>query len=191
MVRYTTRLFAIALAAFLLVSARPAQGKAKNFLDSDDAKEKDEPQKFLKDYDKLTKGKDADWVYFPNGSLKSFKTVTVKEFEENGKGREARDAAREGKDYMEQWLEKQGFKVVKSGGELVVEGNVFNAWEPHGAGRYWGGWMANPGVGLEILAKDSKGNIVGELRHKAKGTTIRDAVENGLEEVAKALVDGR
>jgi len=186
-----TRLFAIALAAFLLVSARPAQGKAKNFLDSDDAKEKDEPQKFLKDYDKLTKGKDADWVYFPNGSLKSFKTVTVKEFEENGKGREARDAAREGKDYMEQWLEKQGFKVVKSGGELVVEGNVFNAWEPHGAGRYWGGWMANPGVGLEILAKDSKGNIVGELRHKAKGTTIRDAVENGLEEVAKALVDGR
>ena len=191
MVRYTTRLFAIALAAFLLVSARPAQGKAKNFLDSDDAKEKDEPQKFLKDYDKLTKGKDADWVYFPNGSLKSFKTVTVKAFEENGKGREARDAAREGKDYMEQWLEKQGFKVVKSGGELVVEGNVFNAWEPHGAGRYWGGWMANPGVGLEILAKDSKGNIVGELRHKAKGTTIRDAVENGLEEVAKALVDGR
>jgi hypothetical protein len=191
MVRYTTRLFAIALAAFLFVSARPAQGKARNFLDSDDAKEKDEPQKFLKDYDKLTKGKDADWVYFPNGSLKSFKTVTVKEFEENGKGREARDAAREGKDYMEQWLEKQGFKVVKSGGELVVEGNVFNAWEPHGAGRYWGGWMANPGVGLEILAKDSKGSIVGELRHKAKGTTIRDAVENGLEEVAKALVDGR
>ncbi|HYR45683.1 MAG TPA: hypothetical protein VER78_01665 [Thermoanaerobaculia bacterium] len=191
MVRYTTRLFAIALAAFLLVSARPAQGKAKNFLDSDDAKEKDEPQKFLKDYDKLTKGKDADWVYFPNGSLKGFKTVTVKEFEENGKGREARDAAREGKDYMEQWLEKQGFKVVKSGGELVIEGNVFNAWEPHGAGRYWGGWMANPGVGLEILAKDSKGNIVGELRHKAKGTTIRDAVENGLEEVAKAFVDGR
>ena len=191
MVRYTTRLFAIALAAFLLVSARPAQGKAKNFLDSDDAKEKDEPQKFLKDYDKLTKGKDADWVYFPNGSLKSFKTATVKEFEENGKGREARDAAREGRDYMEQWLEKQGFKVVKSGGEIVVEGNVFNAWEPHGAGRYWGGWMANPGVGLEVMVKDSKGNIVGELRHKAKGTTIRDAVENGLEEVAKALVDGR
>jgi hypothetical protein len=191
MVRYTTRLFAIALAAFLLVSARPAQGKGKNFLDSDDAKEKDEPQKFLKDYDKLTKGKDADWVYFPSGSLKSFKTVTVKEFEENGKGREARDAAREGKDYMEQWLDKQGFKVVKSGGDLVVEGNVFNAWEPHGAARYWGGWMANPGVGLEVIAKDSKGVIVGEVRHKAKGTTVRDAVENGLEEVTKAFVAGK
>jgi hypothetical protein len=190
MVRHMTRLFAIALTAFLVLSARPAEAAKKNFLDSDDAKEKDEPQKYLKDYDKLTKGKDADWVYFPSGSLKSFKTVTVKEFEENGRGREARDAAREGKDYMEQWLDKQGFKVVKSGGDLVIEGNVFNAWEPHGAARYWGGWAANPGVGLEVVARDAKGNIVGEVRHKAKGSTIRDAVENGLEDVAKALAGG-
>src|SRR2546425_8663411 len=116
MVRYTTRFFAIALAASLLVWARPAQGKAKNFLDSEDAKEKDEPQKFLPDYDKLTKGKDADWVYFPNGQgLKAFKTVTVKEFEENGRGRESRDAARDAKDYMERWLEKQGLQIVKNG----------------------------------------------------------------------------
>jgi hypothetical protein len=190
MVRHMTRLFAIALTAFLVLSARPAEAARKNFLDSDDAKEKDEPQKYLKDYDKLTKGKDADWVYFPSGSLKSFKTVTVKEFEENGRGREARDAAREGKDYMEQWLDKQGFKVVKSGGDLRIEGNVFNAWEPHGAARYWGGWAANPGVGLEVVATDAKGNIVGEVRHKAKGSTIRDAVENGLEDVAKALANG-
>ncbi len=192
MVRYTFRFLTIVLAAFLALSARPAQaGKGKTFLDSDDAKEKDEPQKFLKDYDKLVKGKDADWVYFPEGSLKKYRTVTVKEFEENGRGREARDAARDGKDYMEQWLDKRGFKVVKSGGELVIEGNVFNAWEPHGAARYWGGWMANPGVGLEVMAKDSKGNILGQVRHKAKGSTARDAVENALEEVAKAIADGR
>ena len=190
MVRNMTRLFAIALTTFLVLSARPAEAAKKNFLDSDDAKEKDEPQKYLKDYDKLTKGKDADWVYFPNGALKSYKTVSVKEFEENGRGREARDAAREGKDYMEQWLDKQGFKVVKRDGDLVVEGNVFNAWEPHGAARYWGAWAANPGVGLEVMVKDSKGNIVAEVRHKAKGSTIRDAVENGLEEVAKALSKG-
>jgi hypothetical protein len=190
MVRHMTRLFAIALTAVLVLSARPAEAAKKTFLDSDDAKERDEPQKYLKDYDKLTKGKDADWVYFPSGSLKSFKTVTVKEFEENGRGREARDAAREGKDYMEQWLDKQGFKVVKSGGDLLVEGNVFNAWEPHGAARYWGGWAANPGVGLEVVARDAKGNIVAEVRHKAKGSTIRDAVENGLEDVAKALANG-
>ncbi|HEY6050625.1 MAG TPA: hypothetical protein VIZ58_05200 [Thermoanaerobaculia bacterium] len=193
MFRYTTKLFVLALAAVLTLSARPAEAaKGKTFLDSDDAKEKDEPQKFLPDYDKLTKGKDADWVYFPSGSVRDkFKTVTVKEFDENGRGREARDAAREGKDYMEQWLDKQGFKVVKSGGDLVVEGNIFNAWEPHGAGRYWGGWMANPGVGVEVLAKDSKGNVVAEIRHKNKGSTIRDAVENALEEVAKALSAGR
>src|ERR1700756_4892593 len=144
MVRHMPRQFAIALAFILLLSARPAEA-AKRFLDSDDPKEKDEAQKYLKDYDKLTKGKDADWVYFPGGTgLKKGSTVTVKEFEENGRGREARDAARDGKDYMEQWLEKQGFKVAKSGGDVTIEGNVFNAWEPRGAGRYWGGWMANP-----------------------------------------------
>jgi hypothetical protein len=190
MVRHMTRLFAVLLTAFLVLSARPAEAARKNFMDSDDAKEKDEPQKYLKDYDKLTKGKDADWVYFPNGNLKSFKTVSVREFEENGRGRDSRDAAHDGKDYMEQWLDKQGFKVVKSGGDLVVEGNVFNAWEPRGAARYWGGWAANPGVGLEVMVKDAKGNIVGEIRHKAKGSTIRDAVENGLEEVAKAMGKG-
>jgi hypothetical protein len=51
--------------------------------------------------------------------------------------------------------------------------------------------MANPGVGLEVLVKDSKGSVVAEIRHKAKGSTIRDAVENGLEEVAKAINSGR
>ena len=51
--------------------------------------------------------------------------------------------------------------------------------------------MANPGVGLEVMVKDSKGNVVAEVRHKAKGSTIRDAVENGLEEVAKSFVGGK
>ena len=164
MVRYTTRLFAMALVAFLTLSVRPAEG---------------------------AKGKDADWVYFPNGSLKNFKTAHVKEFDENGRGRESRDAAKEGRDYMEQWLDKQGFKIVKSGADIVVEGNIFNAWEPHGGARYWGGWMANPGVGVEVLVKDSKGNVVGEIRHKSKGSTVRDAVENALEDVAKAINAGR
>ena len=192
MFRYTTRLFGIALAAFLLVGVLPARGAPKKFLDSDDAKEKDEPQKYLPDYDKLTKGKDADWVYFPNGQgLKAFKTVTVKEFEENGRGRESRDAAREGKDYMEQWLGKQGFQISKSGGEVTIEGNVCNAWEPSGGARFWGGWAANPGVCLEVIAKDSKGGILAEARHKAKGSTLRDAVENGLEDVVKSLAAGR
>jgi hypothetical protein len=190
MFRRNTHLFRIALAALLALCVETAWA-AEKFVDSKDAQEKDEPSKFLPDYDKLAKGKDADWVYFPSGNLKSYKTVTVKEFDSNGKGRETRDAAREGKDYMEQWLEKQGFKVVKSGGDLTVEGNVFNAWEPHGAARYWGGWMANPGVGLEVMAKDAKGNVVAEIRHKAKGSTIRDAVENGLEEVGKAFAAGK
>ena len=135
--------------------------------------------------DKLVKGSEADWVYFPDGSLTKFKTVSVEEFDHTGHG-DSRDAARDGKDYMEQWLNKQGFKVVKSGGDMTVSGNVFNAWEPHGAARYWGGWAANPGVGLELLIK-ANGKVVGEMRHKAKGSTIRDAVENGLEDMAKDI----
>ena len=48
------------------------------------------------------------------------------------------------------------------GAELTLEGNVFNAWEPSGAGRFWGGVMASPGCGLELVAKDSGGKVVGE-----------------------------
>ena len=192
MVRYTARLLAAGLIAFLAISVKPAEAaRGKSFLDSDDAKEKDEPAKFLPDYDKLTKGKDADWVYFPDGSLQKYKTASVKEFDENGRGREARDAAHDGRDFMEEWLEKQGFKVVKNGGDIVVYGNVFNAWEPHGGARYWGGWMANPGVGVEVMIKDSRGNVVGEVRHKSKGSTVRDAIENALEDVGKSIASGR
>jgi hypothetical protein len=184
------RLFVLISAAFFVLTVSAAQAAEKKFLDSDDAKERDEPQKFLPDYDKLVQGKDSDWVYFPEGSLSKYKTVSVSEFDHNGRGSETREAAREGKDYMEQWLEKQGFKVVKSGGDLHIEGNVFNAWEPSGAARYWGGWAANPGVGLELLIKAGD-KVVGEVRQKAKGSTIRDAVENGLEDAAKSISKGK
>lgn len=180
-----------ALLSVLALSASPALAKSKNFLDSDDAKQAEEPMKFLPDYDKLTKGKDADWVYFPEGSLKKYRTVQVKDFAQNSKGREARHAAEEGKEYMEQWLERAGYKLADKGAELTVEGNVFNAWEPGTGARIWGGWMANPGVGVEVLLKDSSGKVVGEVRHKNRGSTVEDAVENALEEVAKAISDGR
>ena len=185
-----SRLLWVAALALALTAA-PAEAAKNRFLDSDDAKEREEAQKFLRDYDKLTKGKDADWVYFPNGGLKMYKTVTVMDFEENGRGRDARDAARDGKEYLEQWLEKEGFKIVEKGGELTLTGNVFNAWEPSGGARYWGGWAANPGVGLEVMAKDSSGKVVGQVRQKSRGSTIPDAVENALEEVAKAITGGR
>jgi hypothetical protein len=182
--------FFVALIA-LAVGVAPALAKGKSFNASDDAKEAGEPAKYLPDYDKLTDGKDADWVYFPEGGLKKYKTVEVKDFVENGKGREAREAARAGREYMEQWLERDGYKLVEKGAELVIEGNVFNAWEPGTGARIWGGWMANPGVGIEVIARDSSGKIVGEVRHKERGSTIEDAVENALEEVAKAISAGR
>ena len=188
---FARRLVACSAVAFLVLSLSTALATPKSFQGSDDSKEKDEPQKFLPDYDKLVSGKDADWVYFPKGSLKSYKTVMVKDFESNGKGRDSKDAAREGKEYAEQWLEKDGFEVVEKNADLIIEGNVFNAWEPSGAARYWGGWAANPGVGMELLIKDKSGAVVGEVRQKAKGSTIHDAVENGLEDMCKAIAAGK
>ena len=180
-----------AAAVVLVAFSTTAVYAQKSFLSSDDAKEKDEPQKFLPDYDKLVKGKDADWVYFPDGALKG-KSFLVKEFVNNGKGREAKEAASYGKEYMEQWLQKQGYDVVEKGpADYTVEGNVFNAWEPSGAARAWGGWAANPGVGMELLIKDKSGAVVAEIRDKSKGSTIHDAVENGLEDCAKDIAKGK
>jgi len=186
------RLFPLASAALFVFAVSTALASDTKFINSDDAKERDEPQKFLPDYDKLVKGKDSDWVYFPDGALKNYKTVLVKEFQNNGKGREAKEAASYGKEYMEQWMQKQGFDVVEKGpADITIEGTVFNAWEPSGAARVWGGWAANPGVGLELLIKNKSGAVVGEMRQKAKGSTIHDAVENGLEDCAKSIAHGR
>ena len=185
------KLYPLVSAALFLLAVSSALVAEQKFLGSDDAKERDEPQKYLPDYDKLVKGKEADWVYFPEGALKG-KTVLVKEFSNNGKGREAKEAASYGKEYMEQWMQKQGYDVVEKGpADYTIEGNVFNAWEPSGAARAWGGWAANPGVGLELIIKNKSGAIVAEIRDKAKGSTIHDAVENGLEDCAKDIAKGK
>ncbi len=179
----------------VLVLAGPSLAKTpKTFLSSDAAKEADEPQKFLPDYAKLVEGKDADWVFFPSGSLKEKKKVVLKPFQSNAvetHAVDARHAAEYAPDFLKKWLTKQGFEVVDSDGDMVVEGNVFNAWEPSGGARFWGGWMANPGCGLEVVLKDPKGEVLGYVRHKSRGSTIKDAVENGLEEVAKAIAAGK
>jgi hypothetical protein len=188
------------LAVLVAVVALTVPGNAwaksgKTFLASSDAKESDEPQGYLPDYAKLVKGDDADWVYFPNGSLKSYKTVLIKPFTSNTGGDhkiEGKHAAEYGPEYLTKWLEKQGFQVVESGQtDMVVEGNIFNAWEPSGAGRFWGGVFANPGAGEEVICKDSKGTILGFIRHKSRGSTLKDAVENGLEEIAKSIAKGK
>ncbi len=184
-------------ATFLLgfvVSAPALAKKSKTFLDSDAAKEADEPQKYLPDYGKLVEGKDADWIYFPGGSLAAHKKVVVNAFESNAVEAhkvEGRHAAEYAPEFMKKWLVKQGFEIVDSGGDMVIDGNVFNAWEPSGGARFWGGWMANPGCGIEVVLKDSKGAVLGYVRHKSRGSTIKDAVENGLEEVAKAIAKGK
>ncbi|HEX4439354.1 MAG TPA: hypothetical protein VH854_04735, partial [Thermoanaerobaculia bacterium] len=78
--------------AGLFALTMSAYASDKKFSESDDSHQKDEPQKFLPDYDKLVKGKDADWVYFPDGALSKYKTVSVEEFDHTGHGTESRDA---------------------------------------------------------------------------------------------------
>jgi hypothetical protein len=83
------------------------------------------------------------------------------------------------------------WKVVKKGADLTVAGNVFNAWEPNAAAEIFADWMANPGAGLELMGKDRTGRVVFQIRHKARGSTIEDAVENGLKKIVKALEAGK
>lgn len=196
MTTMTRRFALLSLASiFALAVSGPAAASSKKFVDSDDAKEKDEPQEYLKDYDKLTKGKEADWVYFTEGvDLKSFKTVSLKTWGTTNKGSKSKRAAESGPEYLEQWIKrskKLGWEVAKDGGDLRIEGNVFNAWEPSGGARFWGGWAANPGVGIELVAKDKSGKTIFEIRHKAKGSTMEDAVENGLEKIVQTLEAGK
>ena len=190
MANVSRRLLVALSAAFLLLAVPTAQASDKKFVDSDDAKEKDEPQKFLPDYDKLVKGKDADWVYFPDGSLSKYKTASVKEFDHNGHGPSAARRRATARTTWSSGSRSRASRWSSRAATSSVEGNVFNAWEPTVRRATGAAGRPTRASGLELLVKDSKGNVVGELRQKAKGSTIRDAVENGLEDMAKAIVDG-
>ena len=182
----------LALAALV---ALPAFAAGKRFQDDDASREKDEPTTWLKDYDKLVEGKGADWVYFDGYDAGSVKSVRIKDFSANEKDREARRAADYGKEYAEEWINKSkklGWEIVDKGkADLTIEGHVVHAWEPSGAARFWGGWYANPGAVQEFIGKDDSGKIVFQLRHKSRGSTVADAIENGIEDVVESLEKGK
>ena len=184
-----------ALVLLAALVALPAFAGEKKFTEDDASKEKDEPTTWLKDYDKLVKGKEADWVFFDGYSAGSYKTVVVKDFSATEKDREARGAAEYGKEYAEQWISKSkklGWEIAEKGkADLTITGNVAHAWEPSSAARFWGGWYANPGAVQELIGKDASGKIVFQIRHKSRGSTVRDAIENGLEDVVKSLEKGK
>ncbi len=190
---HTLRAPALVFLAALV--ALPALAKEKKFVTDDASKEKDEPAIWLKDYDKLVEGKEADWVFFDGYSAGSYKSVVVKEFGATEKDREAKGAAEYGKEYAEQWISKSkklGWEIADKGkADLTITGNVAHAWEPSSAARFWGGWYANPGAVQELIGRDSSGKIVFQIRHKSRGSTVRDAIENGLEDVVKSLEKGK
>jgi hypothetical protein len=183
-----------ALVLLAALVALPAFAAEKKFMDDDASKEKDEPTTWLKSYDQLVKGKEADWVFFDGYSAGAYKTVAVKEFSFNDKDREARRAAEYGKEYADQWIQKSGklgWEAASGKADLTIEGHVVHAWEPSGAAKFWGGWYANPGAVQELIGKDSSGKTVFQIRHKSRGSTVRDAIENGLEDVVKSLEKGK
>ncbi len=189
-------LLAAALFAFCAL-ALPAAAKEKKFIDDDAAKKDDKaPQKFLPDYDKLVKGSEADWVYFDGYDPKAYKTVALKPYGYTGKGPETKSASEYGQDYLSEWIPKSkklGWTVAENGkkGDLTIEGNIAYAWEPSGAARFWGGWYANPGCVQELIGKDRSGKIVFEIRHKSRGSTVRDSVENGIQKIIESLEKGK
>lgn len=186
--------YSVAILFVAAALAGPAAAKDKKFIDDDASKEKDEPTTWLKNYDQLVKGKEADWVYFVDFNASKYKTVKLKDFSSE-KGSRTKMAAEDGKGYLDQWIsrsKKLGWEVVKDGkADLTIEGHVVHAWEPSGAARFWGGWYANPGAVQELMAKDSSGKLVFEIRHKSRGSTIPDAIENGLEKVVETLEKGK
>lgn len=190
---YPTRLLAVALLAALV--ALPAAAKEKKFVNDDASKEKEEPTTWLKDYDQLVEGKGADWVCFDGYSASAYKTIAIKDFSANEKDREAKRAADYGKEYVEEWVgksKKLGWEIVEKGkADLTIEGHVVHAWEPSGAARFWGGWYANPGATQEFIGKDSSGKVVFQIRHKSRGSTVPDAIENGIEDVVESLEKGK
>lgn len=145
----------------------------------------DDGRAIIEDYDSMWEGDDIDWVWIRDGvELRDYK-VDITEFENMAEHRD--------EDMMEELNE--GFqdafaKAAKRGDKkrtLKTENAVYwtdranrsKRWIPF-AGEH----LAQAGVGIEMIFRDSSGEIVAMVRHAAReGDDLEDAAEELVDDI--------
>lgn len=138
----------------------------------------------IEDYSDMEPG-DLEWIWVAPGVRISDYKIDVGEFENMS---EAYDG-----DMMDTLNEgmRKAFDRMSSGdkkGTLTTQNAVFWA-ERASSGKRWipfaGSHVAQAGVGIEMVFRDSEGNIVAKVRHSGReGSRLSDAAWELIDEIA-------
>ena len=183
MFRKLTLLAAVALVASTF-TVQPMFGKGKSsnrFVDTDDYKSGDYDKGIIEDYSNLVEGDGVEWVYVAPGVHLADYKIKVDQFK-NKSDITSNSMMKSLEQTLNESLARNASKSPK--GTLTADGAVYWA-ERSSEGKRWipyaGGHLAQAGVGVEVILRDSKGNIVAEIRHSGREG---DRVESAAEEVA-------
>ena len=169
----------------LLIGAMPAQARDR-FVDTDDYKEGDYDKGIIEDYSDLVEGDGVEWVYLAPGVSLNDYTIRIGEIK-NVSDITNRSMLEAAEDTFAAALRRKGNDGRK--GTLTAETAVYWA-ERASAGKRWipyaGAHLAQSGVGIEMILRDSSGKIVAKIRHSGRQG---DDLEDAAEEVADEIVD--
>jgi hypothetical protein len=184
------RRFLIAnLLLIFVVGAVAAEARgSKRLVDTSDYKEGDFVKGVIEDYSDMVEGDDIEWIYvapgvklsdysFKIGKFKNMSDVTNKEMV---------TTLEEGFDAAFQRLGKKGSK-----GTLTTENAIYWA-ERAQRGKRWipyaGFHLAQSGVGIEMVFRDSKGKVIAKVRHSGRqGEKLEEAAEELVDDIANFI----
>ncbi|HEX9981729.1 MAG TPA: hypothetical protein VGF69_00565 [Thermoanaerobaculia bacterium] len=189
----------IAVAMLLVAAALPLSAAKKSketskerFVDSEAYKEKDEFRSaIIDDYEDLVAGEDIEWLWVKDGvKLSDYKFKLSGKFVNKSEINDKSMMSTFNENFDEV-VNSRNEKAAK--GTLTVDGGVYWA-ERMSRGKMWipyaGGHLAQAGAGIELVFKDSKGNVVAKMRHSGRqGDKPEEAAEELLDDVANYVAD--
>lgn len=171
------------VALFLSVSAI-AKGVDEDDLD-------DEGRGIIENYGDMVEGDDINWVWIKPGVVLSDYRIDVGEFE-NLSGANDDDMLDELNEGFRKALAKLSSRKDRSG-TLTTQNAVH--WAERGKpGKRWipyaGHHLAQAGVGVEMVFRNSSGEIVAKVRHSAReGDDLEDAAEEIVDDIVDWIQD--
>lgn len=184
-----------AVVALMSVVAMPAfagRGGKARFVDSDDYKDKSEfKSAIIDDYEGMVEGDDIEWIWVADGiKLSDYKIVLDGKFVNKSDVNDKSMLATLNEEFDDS-VNRSNAK--KSKGTLRATGGVYWA-ERMSRGKAWipyaGGHLAQAGVGIELILKDSSGKTVAKIRHSGReGDKPEYAAQELLDDLDSYVAD--
>lgn len=184
-----TALFLFGTVADPAMAAKKKKGPDR-LVDSDEYKEDDFEKGIIEDYSDMVEGDGVEWVFIADGvSLSDYKIKIGKVKNKSDVSSKSMVSAVE--ENLEEAIEDRAAKGGK--GTLTAESAIYWA-ERASEGKRWipyaGGHLAQAGVGVEMVLRDSGGRIIAKIRHSGRqGNGIDEAAEEVADEIAGYIAD--